>query len=129
MEKRSLAVVLSAVALCIYIALIMYLFFVVVHVDLVSNFITAIIFQMFGFIVLAYFIIGGILIKPLKIGYFVPLLMVTVVYSIVLDVLSLALVANMPRFLFFFINLFLLFIYSVVAIPMYIMGRKEKEES
>jgi len=124
MEKKYLAFVLSAVSMCIYIALVMVLIFGVVHVNRVANFGVAMIFQSCGFVMLALFVFLGILRKPVKTGYFVPLLIVTVVYVIILNVLCLALVAIIPRFLFIVFNLILLFLYSVISIPMYVMGQR-----
>lgn len=124
MEKKYLAFVLSAVSMCIYIALVLFLFFAVVRVDRLANFGAAMTFQCFGFAILALFIFLGILQKPLKTGYFVPLLIVTIVYVIILNALCLALITIISHTLFMLLNLVLLFVYSVISIPMYVMGKK-----
>ena len=99
-------------------------FFAVLHIDALANFISAMTFEIIGFCLLTYFVLGNILAKPIKTGYFVPLILVTVVYTIALDVINLACVATMSNVFFVLVNLVLLFIYCLVSIPMYTMGRR-----
>ena len=87
-------------------------------------------FLIIGVLIIGY-IIGyythsptNIIYKPIKIGFFVPLMVVTVIYTIVLDVVNLALMVTMPHVLFLLTNFCLLFIYCLISTPMYIMGRK-----
>lgn len=124
MRRNGLIVGLSALVLCFYFALIMFVFFAVLHINLFVNFGSAMAFEIIGFVVLAYFVMGNILSKPIKTGFFVPLIMVTVIYTLILDVINIALVLMMPHALFVLANFILLFIYCLISIPMYIMGRR-----
>jgi hypothetical protein len=124
MGKKGVTVALTAFIIAFYVAIIMYVFFAVLHIDALANFISAMTFEIIGFCLLTYFVLGNILAKPIKTGYFVPLILVTVVYTIALDVINLACVATMSNVFFVLANLVLLFIYCLVSIPMYIMGRR-----
>ena len=124
MNKKNMTSVLSLFLIFIYIAIIMYIFFGVVHVNTLVNFQSAIIFELIGFFILTYLVFSNILSKTIKIGFFVPLVIVTIVYTIILDIVNIVLVVTMPHVFFLLINLVLLFIYCLVSIPMYIMGRK-----
>jgi hypothetical protein len=124
MGKKGVTVALTTFIIAFYVAIIMYVFFAVLHIDALANFISAMTFEIIGFCLLTYFVLGNILAKPIKTGYFVPLILVTVVYTIALDVINLACVATMSNVFFVLVNLVLLFIYCLVSIPMYIMGRR-----
>lgn len=124
MGKKSLTAALTTFIIAFYVVIIMYVFFAVLHIDTLVNFISAMTFEIIGFCLLAYFVLGNILAKPIKTGYFVPLIIATIVYTIALDVVNLACVATMSNVFFVLVNLILLFIYCLVAIPMYIMGRR-----
>lgn len=124
MGKKGLTAILSTIVISFYIAIIMYVFFDILNIDTLANFSAALIFEIIGFCILAYFILGNILKKPIKTGYFVPLIMITVVYTVALDVINLAYVTTMAHEFFVLINLIVLCIYFVIAIPMYIMGRR-----
>jgi hypothetical protein len=116
--------VLSAFVLAFYIAIIMYVFFAVLHIDTLKNFVFAMAFEVIGFIALAYFIFGYILSRAVKIGYFVPLMLVTVVYTIILDAVNILLVSSVGPIIFTLINFILLFFYFMISVPMYLMGRR-----
>lgn len=124
MAKRGLTLALSAFAICFYIAIIMYIFFAVRHIDAAENFVSAMIFQIIGFALLAYFILGNMIFKPIQVGFYVPLLMVTVCYTLLLDFINIAFAVVMPHAFFVLIHLVVLFIYCVISIPLYVMGRR-----
>ena len=124
MKNKGLTAVLASFIICLYIAIIMYVFFAVLCIDTQANFETAMVFEIIGFILLTYFVLGNILSKPIKTGFFVPLITETVIYTVVLDVINLIFVISMPNVFFVLINLILLFIYCLTSIPMYIMGRR-----
>lgn len=107
-----------------YVAIVLYVFFAVLNIDTLENCVFALVFETIGFFALAYFIYCNMFLQPLKVGYFVPLVMVTVIYTIVLDVVNIAYVASISGVLFLLIHLVVLFVYSLVSIPMYLMGRR-----
>lgn len=81
-------------------------------------------FEIIGFLVLAYFIFCNMFSNPIKVGYFVPLVMTTVIYTIVLDVINIACITSVSSVFFALIHLVVLFVYCLVSIPMYLMGRR-----
>lgn len=81
-------------------------------------------FEIIGFLALAYFIFCNMFSNPVKVGYFVPLVMTTVIYTIVLDVINIACITSVSSVFFTLIHLVILFVYCLVSIPMYLMGRR-----
>lgn len=124
MQKKGLTIGLSAFVICFYIFIVMYVFFEILHTDTLANFETGMIFEIIGFLFLTYFILGSLISKTIKTGFFVPLLMVTVLYTILLDIINIVLITSMPHVFFVLANLILLFIYCMISIPMYIMGKR-----
>lgn len=124
MRNRGLTITLSAVAFVFYVATILYVSIGVIHVDVLDNYLSSMIYQTIGFIFLAYFIFCNIISKPIKTGYLVPLIMATVIYMVAVNVVNVALVASIPHIFFVLINRGLLLLYALISIPMYVMGRK-----
>lgn len=124
MGKKGPTAILSSFVVCFYIAIIMYVFFPILHIDTLANFESAMVFEIIGFVLLVYFILGNIFSKPIKTGYFVPLVMVTIIYTVILDIINLALIISMPHLFFVLTNLIVLFVYCLISISMYIMGRR-----
>jgi hypothetical protein len=60
----------------------------------------------------------------MKVGYLVPMILVTVLYTVILDFVNIFLVVTTSSVFFILINLVLLFLYCLIIIPMYLMGRK-----
>ena len=124
MRRGLLCISLSISALIFYIGIVLYSFFAVLHIQALANFGSAVLFELIGFAFLAYFIIVNLSTKPIKTGYFVPLVIVTVIYTVFLDVINFACVMIMPPIFFVLLHLTLLFLYCVISIPMYIMGKR-----
>ena len=124
MRRGLLSISLSISALIFYIGIVLYSFFAVLHIQALANFGSAVLFELIGFAFLAYFIIVNLSTKPIKTGYFVPLVIVTVIYTVFLDVINFACVMIMPPIFFVLLHLTLLFLYCVISIPMYIMGKR-----
>ena len=102
----------------------MYVFFAILHIETLENFESAMAFEIIGFLLLIYFVMGNLLLKRIKVGFFVPLIMVTVIYTVILDVINIVFIITMPHIFFVLSNIVLLFIYFLISIPMYIMGRR-----
>jgi hypothetical protein len=124
MDKKSLTAILSAFIICFYMLIILYILFGVLPIYSIFNLLTALVFELIGFAILLYLILSNILAKRIKTGYFIPLIMATVIYTIVLDYINISLIKTLPNVWFILVNLILVFVYSVIAIPMYIMGRQ-----
>lgn len=124
MEKRKLSIFLYSFLLCFYVGIVMYVFFAMIHIEKLSNFHAAFIFEIIGFLFLAYFIIGGIIYSPIKIGFFPALLIITIVYTVILDALNFVFIGVLPNASFILVNLIILFVYCMIAVPIYIMGKK-----
>lgn len=124
MGRKSLSAILSVFLLLFYATIIMYVFFAIININTLANFGTAMTFEIIGICLLTYFVLGNVLGKNIKTGYLVPLMMVTIIYTVVLDIINLVCVVTMGHVFFVLINLIILFIYCVTAIPMYLMGRR-----
>ena len=116
--------VLSCFLWVFYLAIILYVFFVVLNINTLENFVPALIFEIIGFLALAYFIFFNMSLASIKVGFFVPLLMTTFIYTIVLDVINIAYITSVDSVFFTLIHLMVLFVYCLVSIPMYLMGKR-----
>lgn len=123
MIKRKV-VALSVFLLAFYMAIVMYVFFAVLHIEVLANFGTGMFFEILGFIILSYFVLSNLLSKRVKTGFFVPLIIITVIYTIILDVINMVFIIVMPHTLFVLLNIVLLFVYCLISMPMFIMGQK-----
>lgn len=123
-EGVNLKKLLSCFLGIFYIAIILYIFFAILNINTLENFVSALIFEIIGFCALAFFIFYNIFSKPIKVGYIVPLIMVTIIYTVILDVINIACVASLGHAIFVLIHMVLLFVYCLVSIPMYLMGRR-----
>ena len=124
MTKKGLTAVLSLFMIGFYIAIILYIIFAILHIDTLENFEAAMAFEIIGFVFLILVIMGNIVSENMKTGFFVPLLMTTITYTVILDVINIACIITMPHVLFMLVNFIILFIYCLISIPMLIMGRK-----
>ena len=121
--KKGLSLFLTSFMLVFYFGVVVFILFSVVHIDTLTNFIYGMIFESLGFLLLVYFILGGF-IRHIKTGFFVPLILVTIAYVIILNVINITLIALLNDVLFVLLNIVLLFIYCLISIPMFIMGKK-----
>ena len=123
MSKRVSAFIFSYLILAFYIGIIMFALFCVAQAWRFVNCPSAVAFQAIGFIILAlvlYCVAGG----RMKIGYAVPLVLTTVIYTAVLDVICFVLLASAPVLLYILFNLILLLVYFLISVPMLVVGRK-----
>lgn len=116
--------VLSGCLLTFYIGIILYVFFAILHIETLANFESAMAFEIIGFLLLIYFVMSSLLSKRIKAGFLVPLITVTVIYTVILDVINIVCIIKMPHIFFVLLNFVLLFIYCLISMPMYIMGRR-----
>lgn len=123
-NKKTTTLALSLFLLTFYMLIIMYLFFGVLHIDLLENCFAGMLFQCIGFLILCVLVLGQIVARPIKAGYFAPIVLITAFYTLILDVMNCLAIMLMPTPLFFFLHLLLLFVYCIVTVPMYLMGRK-----
>ena len=124
MNKKGLTFILIAFLIAFYTVIIFFLMLTIFNIDETDNFGTAIIFEIIGIVLIAFFILGGILSESISTGYLVPLIMVTVIYALVLDVINIVMAGTMSNNFFVLINLIVMFVYCMISIPMYVMGRK-----
>ena len=124
MKKREFALGFCVFMIFFYIAIVMYTLFFSLNIRTLGNFIAALFFEFIGIIVIAYFLLSNILSSNIKIGFFVPLIMINIFYILLLNVLNLGCITMMSFSTFILLNLLILFIYCLISAPMYIMGRK-----
>lgn len=122
--RKGITSILSGCLLAFYIGIIMYVFFAILYIEMLANFESAMAFEIIEFLLFIYFVIGNLLFKRIKAGFFVPLVIVTVIYTVILDVINIVFIMTMPHVFFVLSNFVLLFIYCLISIPMYIMGKR-----
>lgn len=123
-KKKSLTLVMTLFLLCFYMAIVMYVFFAVLHIEALKNFVCAMLFELLGFAFLVGIVISNIVDKSMKTGYFISLLMVTIFYNAILDVINMLFIFMMNNIFFVLVHLVLLFIYCIITVPMFLVGRK-----
>lgn len=123
-KSKTLVLVSSIFMLIFYISIISYVLFGICHIGETKNFIIAMAFQVIGFILLVVLVLGNILLKFLKTGYAISLVIVTIIYSILLEVLNIFAITTLSTVIFALIQFVLLFVYFLISIPMYIIGKK-----
>nr|WP_297864609.1 hypothetical protein [uncultured Acetatifactor sp.] len=123
MKKGNVAVMTGCI-LAFYVGIIMFIYFPVLHINEADNFKAAMTFEVIGLLALFLLIIGNIVLPHVKTGYFVPLIMVTAAYTIIRNIITMVFVGFMPSVVFILLNLILLFLYCLLSIPMYMMGKK-----
>ncbi len=128
MEKKKIATALTGVLLLFYMGIISFVFVAILDAFDRDNGIAAMIFEIIGFLFLAVFVLKNIVDRTVKYGYFVPLITVTVIYTVILDYINMVLIDKISNKYFILINLVVLFLYCLVSVPMYLMGRKIVEE-
>ena len=121
--KKSLTIILSVFAIAFYTAILAYIFYAMFPVWFLVNFNSALMFELIGLVFLAFTVMEGVISKSVKVGYFVPRVMITITYVIILHILYIGLVIATPHVFFVLLNLVLLFVYCLLSIPMCIMGR------
>lgn len=89
-----------------------------------TNFYAVLIFEIIAFLILEFIILNGILSEKIKIAYFIPTVMVTVVYKGLVDIFCILYVSYMEKENFILLNMIVLFSYCLISFPMRIMGRK-----
>ena len=124
MNGKSTTVGLSLFLVAFYIVIILYVMFEIIGINTLENFGTALSFEITGFILLIYFVMANIWGKKFKTGFYVPLVVATILYTILLDALNMALVSVISHSIFTLLNMVLLFIYGLISVPMYIMGKR-----
>ena len=121
-NKKGLSLFFTAFMLAFYFFIVMFAFFKILHIDLFENFFVAIIFEVISFAILSCLVFVKMLGKQIKTGYFVPLVIVTVIYMIIINLMNFVGIAFVPNVFFTLIHLVVLFVYCLLSIPMFIMG-------
>lgn len=122
--KKVIIAIISGFFLAFYMGIIMYVFFAILHIETLANFESAMAYEIIGFLLITYFVMGNLLSKRVKTGFFGPLLMVTVVYTLILNAINIACITILPHIFFVLLNFVLLLMYCLISMPMYIMGKR-----
>lgn len=123
-KGKTLTFAMTTFLLLFYIAIIMYVFFFIIHIDGFQNFIAGMIFEMIGFFALTALLLGNIISGKIKTGYFVPMLIIAIVYNIFLDIFNIFGIMAVSSGFFILLHFVLLFLYCLLSIPMYLMGKR-----
>lgn len=118
MKKSVVARFFTFFLVSFYVAIVLYVGFVFFHVNTLDCFNAAMIFMAIGFVFI-YLACLGAFRKSL---YELVIIIVSVVYSLALDVLNLYFITKLDKKWFILINLILTFIYLGVIVPVYLTG-------
>lgn len=124
MGKRGLCIALYSFLMLFYFGIVMYAFIAVRHADTFENFTSALFFEAIGFLLLACFIIGGFLFAPIKTAFYPILLTLTILYTVFIQIFNFTQISVASNVFFILINLIILFIYLLISVPIYIIGKK-----
>ena len=117
MKLLSVAVVLLGIAL-----IIAYVFVTVKHVDVLDNFIPAVVFECSAFLILVMSVTIAMK-RKIKLGFSVPLVLITLVFVIIINGLNITFIDQVEQTYFVIMNAILLILYFIIFFPIYIMGR------
>ncbi len=124
-KKKTMAVMLAAIILVFYTVIIEYISFAVMNIAAYKNFVASMVFQSIGIVLLFIVILGSVAKgKNVKIGFLVPIVICTVIYVAIVNCINFIGVAVMSGTIFVLLHLILLFVYSVIVMPMYIIGKQ-----
>ena len=124
-KGKELIIALTTLLLIFYTIIVGYVLFVVLEINTSENFIAGLIFEILGIIFISIIVIGAVLNnKKISFGYMVSIILCTVIYIIILNCINFFGIFVIKEVFFVLINLVLLFIYSVIVVPMYIMGKQ-----
>lgn len=126
MEKeriKTITMLLSLIIFLFYCVIIGYILFQVVNLDEHKNFVCGIIFEGIGILMLLITVMFGIL-KKVKIGFLLPVIVCTVIYTIILNSLNFFAYVAMTSNVFFLVHMVVLFIYLLIVVPMFVMGKQ-----
>lgn len=130
MEKRDrgkeITIALTTLILNFYTVIVEYVLFAIIKTDGCQNFLAGMIFETIGILLLFTVVLGNLLRKyNIKVGYYAPIILCTILYTIILNCLNFIGILSMSSMMFFLAHMILLFVFFVLIIPMYIMGKKQ----
>lgn len=127
--NRSTKIALSLIPVALYIVIIEYVLFAIVKITESDNFIAGFVFETVGIVFLVAVIMAalGLItgVGNIKIGFLVPIITITVLYTALLDLINIFGTLTMSGTWFVLLHLLLLFVYLVITIPMLIAGKSE----
>lgn len=110
--------------LAFYLIIVLYIFFVMLDLDRGANFWIGLSFEGIGYFLLAFLLFGRIASGRMRIGFFAPLVIVSIIYTLLLNTVNFIGIALFSRAVLVLAHLFLLFIYCLIALPMAYIGGK-----
>lgn len=122
-SKAGLKLVLTGLLIVLYMAIAIVSLFVFTDTSN-DNFVVGLIFDIISFVFIFFFVYMNMFTEKMKIGFYIPTVMVTVVYALFLDVFNIFGIMNIGTSKFILSNLIIIFVYLIICIPMFIAGKK-----
>lgn len=123
-SRKHLALFTSFLLFAFYVAIVLFILLKVLDCSACKNFVSGLIFEILGFVILLAVITCNLFGKPLKTGYLIPVIICTVVYTVLLDLLNFAGMLLLPVPLFILFHLILFFLALLIVMPMLVMGKR-----
>ncbi len=123
-NKRKMAFICAAFLLMFYFVIVSYVYLFMMTWTLMPNYIAGMIYEVIGFLIASYVVLKSVGMPQMKLPYLISILCVTIFYVVICNCINVFGMGTMVTVKFVFLHLVLLFLYCLISIPMYIMGKK-----
>ncbi len=114
----------AMVLLVMYLFIVVYAMFAVVHMEQALNCIAALVFEVIGVAAFGGCLLWGVSNQNLRFAYFVGCLVASLFYNAALNFLNFLGAFTVGNAMFLLMHFILFFVFCAVSFPMYLMGRK-----
>lgn len=121
-----MAIAVTLLMYAFYVAIMLYIMLGMRGIRSYDNFAPAALFEGIGFVIGAFVMFARTFSAKLDIGYYIPVIGVTLIYTVALHVLCVIALGFFSQTFFVLINALLLFAWCAVCLPMVLMGGKKR---
>lgn len=123
-EKILIKKICSFIMVIMYFAIVIYSLFNVVNITSKDSWLWTIVFEIIGAMIFIFYIIGVMDSKVIKFGYKVSLGLSVIAYNVIVAIQNIFQIRYPNIAVFIMLQLITLFVFFIISMPMYIIGRK-----
>lgn len=123
-EKILIKKICSFIIVIMYFAIVIYSLFNVVNITSKDSWLWTIVFEIIGAIIFIFYIIRVMDSKVIKFGYKVSLGLSVIAYNVIVAIQNIFQIKYPNIAVFIMLQLITLFVFFIISMPMYIIGRK-----
>ena len=123
-EKILIKRICSFIIVIMYFAIVIYSLFNVVNITSKDSWLWTIVFEIIGAIIFIFYIIRVMDSKVIKFGYKVSLGLSVIAYNVIVVIQNIFQIRYPNIALFIMLQLITLFVFFIISMPMYIIGKK-----